>query len=61
MVVACGGLDSLPHNGFVITLLTYSGLTHKEAYKDMAITTAVFPLISLVLLIGLFYILPGWM
>jgi len=61
MVVACGGLDSLPHNGFVITLLTYSGLTHKNAYKDIAITTAVLPLVSLAILIGLFYIIPGWM
>lgn len=61
MVVACGGLDSLPHNGFVITLLTYAGLTHKQAYKDIAITTVLLPLLSLVILIILFYLLPGWM
>jgi H+/gluconate symporter-like permease len=61
MVVACGGLDSLPHNGFVITLLTYSGLTHKEAYKDIGITTMLLPLISLAILIALFYFIPGWM
>jgi len=61
MVVACGGLDSLPHNGFVITLLTYCGLTHKNAYKDIAVTTVIMPLISLLILISLFFILPGWM
>lgn len=33
--MASGGLDSLPHNGAVITTLAICGLTHREAYKDM--------------------------
>lgn len=33
--MASGGMDSLPHNGAVITTLAICGLTHKEAYKDM--------------------------
>jgi len=33
--MAAGGLDTLPHNGAVITLLAVCGLTHKEAYKDV--------------------------
>ena len=41
------GLDSLPHNGFVVTLLAITGLTHKEAYKPMFITTVVFTTICL--------------
>ena len=29
--MASGGMDTLPHNGAVITLLAVTGLTHKEA------------------------------
>lgn len=34
-VLACSGLDALPHNGAVITLLGICGLTHKQSYKDI--------------------------
>lgn len=51
--IACGGLDSLPHNGAVITLLTICGLTHKESYADVGMTTVVIPLITLTVAIGL--------
>lgn len=47
------GLDSLPHNGAVITLLTISGLTHKEAYKHIFVSTVVITLIGLAVVIGL--------
>src|SRR5688572_6394126 len=52
--MASGGMDTLPHNGAVITLLAVTGLTHRQAYKDIfAITliktTAVF------VVIGAFY------
>jgi H+/gluconate symporter-like permease len=33
--MASGGMDSLPHNGAVITLLAVTGLTHREAYGDI--------------------------
>jgi H+/gluconate symporter-like permease len=33
--MASGGMDTLPHNGAVITLLAVTGLTHKEAYRDI--------------------------
>ena len=49
--VATGGLDSLPHNGAVITLLAITGLTHREAYKDIFMVAVVFPIVALVLLI----------
>lgn len=39
--VACGGLDTLPHNGAVITLLSICGLTHKQSYLDIFITCVV--------------------
>jgi H+/gluconate symporter-like permease len=45
--IACGGLDSLPHNGAVITLLSICGLTHKQSYLDVGITTVVVPLLTL--------------
>ena len=33
--LASGGLDTLPHNGAVITLLAVCGLTHKDSYFDI--------------------------
>jgi H+/gluconate symporter-like permease len=51
--MASGGLDSLPHNGAVITLLIICGLTHKQSYLDIGIVTVVIPLISLALVIAL--------
>ncbi|RAU19398.1 GntP family permease [Nitrincola tibetensis] len=51
--VATGGLDSLPHNGAVVTLLAICGLTHREAYKDIFMVAVVFPILSLVLLVVL--------
>lgn len=44
------GLDSLPHNGAVVVLLTLCGLTHKDSYKQIFVTTVVFTVI--VALIG---------
>ncbi|MCW7754278.1 GntP family permease [Desulfobotulus sp. H1] len=51
--VATGGLDTLPHNGAVITLLAITGLTHRQAYFDLAMTAMVVPFVSLVVLIVL--------
>lgn len=53
--MASGGMDTLPHNGAVITLLAVTGLTHRQSYKDIfAITciktTAVF------VVIGIYYL-----
>ncbi|MCC5974582.1 MAG: GntP family permease [Rubellimicrobium sp.] len=51
--MATGGLDALPHNGAVITLLTICGLTHREAYRDIAVVAVVIPIIALVVLVTL--------
>ncbi len=51
--VATGVLDTLPHNGAVITLLAICRLKHGEAYGDIAMTGMVGPLLSLVVLVGL--------
>jgi len=39
--MASGGMDTLPHNGAVITLLAITGLTHKQAYKDIFALTCM--------------------
>jgi len=44
--MASGGFDSLPHCGAVVAMLTITGLTHKEAYRDVGVITVVIPVIS---------------
>ncbi|WP_130802104.1 GntP family permease [Acinetobacter ihumii] len=39
--MASGGMDTLPHNGAVITLLAVTGLTHKQSYKDIFAVTMI--------------------
>jgi H+/gluconate symporter-like permease len=39
--MASGGMDTLPHNGAVITLLAVTGLTHKTSYRDIFVLTCV--------------------
>lgn len=56
--MASGGMDTLPHNGAVITLLAVTGLTHKESYKDIFFLTILKVLIVFVV-IGLYYT-TGW-
>jgi H+/gluconate symporter-like permease len=39
--MASGGMDTLPHNGAVITLLAVTGLTHRQAYKNVFMITVI--------------------
>lgn len=39
--MASGGMDTLPHNGAVITLLAVTGLSHRQAYKDVFAITLI--------------------
>ncbi len=39
--MASGGMDTLPHNGAVITLLAVTGLTHRQAYRDIFAITCI--------------------
>jgi H+/gluconate symporter-like permease len=39
--IASGGMDTMPHNGAVITLLAICGLTHRESYLDICMTSLV--------------------
>ncbi|RPE26786.1 H+/gluconate symporter-like permease [Acinetobacter sp. BIGb0102] len=41
VAMASGGMDTLPHNGAVITLLAVTGLTHKQSYKDIFAVTVI--------------------
>ena len=51
--MASGCMDTLPHNGAVISLLVICGLTHKASYKYIAMNTVVFPLVALAAVVGL--------
>lgn len=44
--LASGGLDTLPHNGAVLTLLAITGMTHKESYIDICVTSLILPILS---------------
>lgn len=44
--IASGGLDVLPHNGAVLTLLTITTLSHRESYMDIAVVAIVIPILS---------------
>ena len=52
--MASGGMDTLPHNGAVITLLAVTGLTHRQAYKDIFAVTCIKTL-AVFVVIGLYY------
>lgn len=39
--MASGGMDTLPHNGAVITLLAVCGLTHRDSYRDIFAITVI--------------------
>lgn len=49
--LASGGLDTLPHNGAVITTLAICSLTHKDSYKDIFITSVVIPILVTALVV----------
>ncbi len=53
VAMASGGFDSLPHCGAVVAMLSITGLTHKEAYKDVGIVTVVVPVVATLLTVGL--------
>lgn len=51
--IATGGLDSLPHNGAVITLLGICGLTHRQSYFDIFVVAVLIPMLALVVVVTL--------
>jgi H+/gluconate symporter-like permease len=52
-VIGSGTLDSLPHNGAVVTLLALCGLSHRESYLDIVMVAIVSALLALAAVIAL--------
>lgn len=44
--LASGGLDTLPHNGAVLTLIAACGLTHRDCYIDIFVVSLLIPVLS---------------
>jgi H+/gluconate symporter-like permease len=53
--MASGGMDTLPHNGAVITLLAITGLTHRESYHDIFALTML-KTVTVFIVIGVFHL-----
>lgn len=51
--IATGGLDALPHNGAVITLLAICKLSHRQSYVDIFVVAVAAPLVALAVVVGL--------
>jgi H+/gluconate symporter-like permease len=52
-VMSAGTLDSLPHNGAVVTLLAVCGQSHRRSYFDIVMVCIVGAILALVAVIGL--------
>jgi H+/gluconate symporter-like permease len=49
--IASGGMDLLPHNGAVITLLAICGLTHRQSYLDILAVSVIATLAGVVMIL----------
>jgi H+/gluconate symporter-like permease len=47
-------MDTLPHNGAIITLLAVTGLTHRESYRDIFAITGI-KTVTVFVVIGIYY------
>lgn len=54
--MASGGMDTLPHNGAVITLLAVTGLTHRQSYRDIFVVSVLIATSAVLVAIGLYYL-----
>lgn len=52
-VMAAGGLDTLPHCGAIITLLSICKLNHRQSYGNIAMVTMAAPIVALITVITL--------
>ncbi len=52
-VIASGTLDSLPHNGAVVTMLAVCGCSHRQSYLDIVMVAVVGALLALGVVIAL--------
>jgi H+/gluconate symporter-like permease len=44
--LSSGGLDTLPHNGAVLTLLNNTGMSHKDSYIDIMVVSLIMPIVA---------------
>jgi H+/gluconate symporter-like permease len=51
--MASGGMDTLPHNGAVITVLAVCGLTHRQSYPDI-FAIMILKVVACFLIIGVY-------
>jgi len=57
VAISSGALDSLPHNGYVVTTIrAICKETHAAAYAPMGALTVIIPVLGLILCLGLFAI-----
>lgn len=49
--ISSGGLDTLPHNGAVLTLLAVTAMTHKDSYLDIFMVATLIPIASVIVAI----------
>ena len=54
VAMASGGMDCLPHNGAVITVLAVTGLTHRQSYGDIFVITLI-KTAAVFLIIGIYH------
>lgn len=59
-VIGAGTLDSLPHNGAVVSLLAVCGCTHRESYRDIVMVSIVGALLALLAVIVLGSLFGGF-
>ena len=50
-VIGSGTLDSLPHNGAVVTLLAVCGSTHRASYRDIVVVGIIGAIVALAAII----------
>ena len=48
--MASGGMDSMPHNGAVITIIAVCGLTHKSSYGDIGAIVGIKTIVAFVVI-----------
>lgn len=60
MVISSSSLDSLPHNGYIVTVTNgICNETHKDAYGTVFKLTVIVPLLATILVVVLFTLMPN--
>jgi H+/gluconate symporter-like permease len=57
--MSSSGLDTLPHNGAVITLLLVCGMTHRTSYLDIFVVSVIGPIVATAVVVTLGTLFPA--